>query len=124
MAKKIRLLLILITLVSVLTITGIAIFLYYHSQENLPVQNPTSSQTTLLKLASELKLADLPLESTPFEQNGVITASISGTKVLFSTRKDLKKAIKALQLIKAKLKMDSVKPSEIDLRFDKVVVRY
>lgn len=124
MAKKLRLLgfiSFLLVIVLVLVVSG---FIYFQKQQNVPVQQPTVSKTNLLKLADALTSANLTLEAAPFEQNGTITASVSGRRVLFSTRKDLKTQVQALQLITGKLKMDPQPPKEIDLRFDKVVVRF
>lgn len=62
--------------------------------------------------------------TTPVLTNGAIVASVSGILVSFSQTKDLAQQVRALQLVLPKVKMDERKVVEIDLRFNKVVIKY
>lgn len=122
--KKIRLVLILGLLfvcLGVLLVGGTAFYLRY---TDFSVAIPIAKESKITELTKELDKANFRIEASPFEQNGVITASVSGSVVLFSSSKDLKAQIKALQLLIGRHKMEPVKPKEIDLRFEKIVVRY
>lgn len=90
------------------------------SQIYLPIfhRSPSSELSTLL--AEKL----LNLESAPIVSSDRIEASISGTIVYFSKDKDLKTQVRALQLVLPRLKMNDRPVKVIDLRFEKVVIRY
>lgn len=62
--------------------------------------------------------------TTPVVVNETIMASISGVLVSFSSQKDFLAQVRALQLVLPKVKMDGSRISQIDLRFDKVVIKY
>lgn len=124
MRKKIRLVLILgfiFVCLGILFVGGTAFYLRY---TDFSVAIPIAKESKTIELTKELAKANFRIEASPFEQNGIITASISGSVVLFSSSKDLKAQIKALQLLISRLKMEPVKPKEIDLRFEKIIVRY
>lgn len=54
----------------------------------------------------------------------LISATISGITVIFSKDKDLNAQVRALQLVLSRPTMGSKKIVEIDLRFNKVVLRF
>lgn len=124
MRKKIRLFVISAVLLTLLFISLIGGYSLYKQSENQPVNNPVMSPPKTYALVKILKSAGFEIASPPFENNGTISASVSGSLVLFSSLKDLKMQVKALQLVTRSLKMEGTKPKEIDLRFTKVVVRY
>ncbi len=122
MNKRIKILSFILALVGVLVFVGSLLF--FQKSKKLPVVTPVNSSPKTLELASELSKNNFSLESVPIENKNSIIASVSGLKVIFSRQKSLKTQVKALQLTLPGLKMESVIPREIDLRFDKVVLRY
>lgn len=62
--------------------------------------------------------------TTPITVNGAVLASVSGILVSFSPEKDFLQQVRALQLVLPKVKMDEKRVFEIDLRFNKVVIKY
>lgn len=124
MRKKIRLFIVLSLLVVCLGVLLAGGTAFYLQRTDFSVLTPIAKESKITELTKELAKANFRIEASPFEQNGVITASVSGSVVLFSSSKDLKAQIRALQLLLSRLKMEPVKPKEIDLRFEKIVVRY
>lgn len=124
MNKKIRLFFIslAVLLISIFLIAGG--YIYNLKKSNQKVQNPIAKQPQSLELVKELKAASFKIESSLFENQNTIIASVSGSKVVFSKTKSIKTQVKSLQLLLDSLKMDMAKPNEIDLRFDKVIVRF
>lgn len=124
MQKKLRLLGVLGVVLLIFALASVFGFIYYAKSSNQPVTVPVTASPKALDLTNLLQAGGFTLESPPFEEKGVIMASVSGTTVLFSATKDLKTQVKALQLTKGSLKMDKDKPKIIDLRFNKIVLRY
>ncbi len=124
MRKKIRIFVVAVLIVLILIIIGAGAYVYNLKSEKKVVIIPTTNSPKTLELTRILSSSGFNLESNPFEENGSITASISGSTVVFSNSKDLKKQVKALQLLNGSLKMEDKRPREIDLRFEKVVLRY
>ncbi len=88
------------------------------------VVNPLSGQPTVYDLINLLERNNLSVVGVPIIKNGTIQASISGMIVMFATDKDLFAQVRSLQLLLPKLKMDDRIIKEIDLRFNKVVLKY
>lgn len=84
---------------------------------------PVFQQPVVYDLTALLEKNGLTTSSSPIFVNGTIQASISGVTVIFSPDKDLFSQVRSLQLVLGKLKMEARPISEIDLRFNKVVVR-
>lgn len=85
-------------------------------------QVPVSGQGEVLGLTNELSKQGIGILGLPVVSGDVIEASISGKRVIFSRDKDIISQVRALQLILPRLKMDT-NIKEIDLRFNKVVLR-
>lgn len=85
--------------------------------------NPLSRPSLVYDLSAILEKNGLVF--TPLIiKDGSVMASISGILVTFSTQKDFLAQVRALQLVLPKVKMDGSRVSQIDLRFDKVVIKY
>ncbi len=113
-----------LTATSVLVII-VGVLLIYHlwprtEQFLQPLFSPPPEKELMAALQSQNLSIELPLTVS----GNSIAASISGTTVLFSQRKDFRIQARALQLVLMRIKMDTKAPREIDLRFDKVVLRY
>lgn len=84
---------------------------------------PFSRQPEAYDLVAVLEKNGLNVTVPPVTLGGTIQASISGVTVFFAADKDLDTQVRALQLVLPTIKMDG-KAAEIDLRFNKVVIRY
>ena len=87
------------------------------------ILSPLIATSPVYKLASLLSKNGL-VSTTPVIENGALIASVSGILVSFSPQKDLAEQVRALQLVLPKVKMDQRQVIEIDLRFNKVVIKY
>lgn len=124
MRKKIRLFTIsVVTLLVIITISSIAVF-YTKLLPKEKVISPVPTPPVVLELLATLENRGFEVEALPFEEESSVIASVSGTKIIFSKSKSPQSQVKALQLVIESLKMEAVKPKEIDLRFDKVILRY
>lgn len=85
--------------------------------------NPLSRPSLVYDLSAILE-KNAFVFTPPIIKDGSIMASISGILVSFSTQKDFLAQVRALQLVLPKVKMDGSRVSQIDLRFDKVVIKY
>lgn len=85
--------------------------------------SPIFAPDSIFSLTSDLEEAGINLDSPPTVSGDTITASISGVLVLFEQGGNFATQIKTLQLVLPRLKMESRKITEIDLRFSKVVIR-
>ena len=112
-----RILLVIIILLFVCV--GIVMFLSRSSN----IINPLSKPSLIYDLSSVLEKNGLAFTSPIIKDNSIM-ASISGILVSFSTQKDFLAQVRALQLVLPKVKMDGSRVSQIDLRFDKVVIKY
>lgn len=107
----------------VLIIISGAVIIYYSTlqkQISVPIFGSTPSQN----LSTAIQNSTLHLDSAPFVANDMLQASVSGYSVLFSLNKDLNPQVRALQLVLPAVKMDNKTVREIDLRFEKVIIRY
>lgn len=84
---------------------------------------PFSRQPETYDLVAALEKSGLGVTLPPVTLGGTIQASISGVTVFFAADKDLDTQVRALQLVLPTIKMEG-KAAEIDLRFNKVVIRY
>ena len=84
---------------------------------------PFISREPTVVLAENLEKAGLGLSGLPIISTDTIEASISGIRVFFDTTKDFLPQVRALQLVISRRTIDKI-PKEIDLRFNKVVIRY
>lgn len=124
MRKRIRTLAVIFAVLLIITTASAGGFFFWQKSQNLPIKTPVSGSPKALELTKALTNAGFTIDSVPIETKGAITASVSGKLVVFSVAKDTKTQVKALQLLEQSLKMEPTNPKEIDLRFDKVVVRY
>ncbi len=85
--------------------------------------SPLISSSPSYDLVSLLNKNGL-VSTTPVLINGALIASVSGILVSFSPQKDLAEQVRALQLVLPKVKMEQRQVIEIDLRFNKVVIKY
>lgn len=118
MKKKIILFLIL----SLLIAAGILIWNVRFDKQTLFI--PYFSPPPEKQLVNELTKNNININSLPAVSGNTLTSSISGTTVIFTSSKDFGPQIRALQLVLGGIKMEGKIPKEIDLRFDKVVLRY
>lgn len=86
------------------------------------VLTPISRPDTSSELSTSLAQAGIALDQPPAVLGDKITASVSGVLVIFATEKDLPTQVRTLQLILPRLRIDN-KIKEVDLRFNKVIVR-
>jgi hypothetical protein len=91
-----------------------------------PVQTlvPFSRQPETYDLVAVLEKNGLLVTLPPVTLGTTIQASISGVTVMFAADKDLATQVRALQLVLPTIKMEGKKAYEIDLRFNKVIIRY
>ncbi|MBI4100062.1 hypothetical protein HY440_03575 [Candidatus Microgenomates bacterium] len=105
-------------------VAGLVGYWFWHkSQIDHSVATPYSSPDPSTTLATELSRAGITLDSAPQILGANINASMSGIMVIFSRDGDLVSQARTLQLLLPRLKMENKKITEIDLRFNKVVVR-
>lgn len=117
MAKKIVFVLLL-----ALVLIGAGVFIYTKQQKKAPgefFQKPPAYELTKLLEKNGIGISGLP---TVINNN--LMASVSGILVTFSLDKDLEVQVRALQLVLPRLKMESKPAKEIDLRFNKVIIKY
>ncbi|MCL4397591.1 hypothetical protein M1403_01035 [Patescibacteria group bacterium] len=86
--------------------------------------SPISQEPTAYDLLSLLTKNNLTVSGTPVIVDGTMEATVSGVLALFSLDKDLALQVRSLQLVLPRLTMEDKQVKEIDLRFDKVVLRY
>lgn len=92
-------------------------------QQTPKILSPLISTSPTYDLSSLLSKNGL-IATTPVMSNGALIASVSGILVDFSPQKDLGEQVRALQLVLPKVKMEQRRVLEIDLRFNKVVIKY
>lgn len=120
MNKKLPLMIvILITLV--IFISG---FFLFQKSRQTEIFIPFFDKSPVQKLAAVLENSSLKLETVPVVVDEKLIASISGYSIIFSYQKDLETQVRSLQLILPRLKMENKTVKEIDLRFNKVIIRY
>lgn len=119
-----RKVILIITFCLVLILIAIILFVIKLNQNKKMFVSPFSKEDIIQSLAANLEKSKLPLESSPTILGDTITASISGVRVLFSKDKDLGSQIHALQLVLSGLKIDKEQITEIDLKFDKTIIRH
>jgi len=96
----------------------------YVLRQSSKILTPLSQSSPVYDLVAILEKNQIYLTIPPIMNGGAIQASISGIVVSFSPDKDFSQQIRALQLVLPKVKMDTKRVSEIDLRFNKVVIKY
>lgn len=84
---------------------------------------PVVQQPPFYNLVDALEKEGLELSSLPVLENDTIYASISGIAVLFDVAKSFHYQARSLQLVLGKIKMEDKNIKEIDLRFNKVIIR-
>lgn len=111
-------------LVAVLAIFLLGLFVYQRSQVlGTKAVVPFTSLDPTFTLLAHLEKSGLIIDNPPILVGKTLSASISGVKVLFSVDQDLDTQVRALQLVLPGLRIDAKKISEVDLRFNKVIVR-
>ena len=101
-------------------------FFLWKQQNNIlgaQIISPNTAIDPTLALISALAKTGIVLETPPILSGGTITASISGSLVLFSKDDNIDIQVRALQLVLPRLRIDNKTFHEIDLRFNKVIVR-
>lgn len=88
-----------------------------------PIKAPLTSGEIIPSLTGVLEKSGLAVFGQPVVLGDSIIASVSGIRVIFTADRDFFPQVRALQLILGRLTIDKM-PKEIDLRFDKVVIRY
>lgn len=96
------------------------VFVLSHSEKLISPLKQMPSNYDLIKVLEKNNMSF----TTPIRIEGAILASVSGILVSFSPEKDFSAQVRALQLVLPKVKMDGKMVSEIDLRFNKVVIKY
>lgn len=106
------------SLVAVGLLVG-GVYLFSRGGELLRAKDDRWSNVSLMTKLDELYQTEVSLVET--EQK--VTAIMGGWRVIFSKTKDQNLQIRALQEVTGRLRMDAGQAQEIDLRFDKVIVR-
>jgi hypothetical protein len=88
------------------------------------ILRPISAAPDGYELIRRLEKAGIPAADFPAISGEVLAASVSGVRVLFSREKDLDLQVRALQLVLPGVRMEEKRVEEIDLRFDKIILRY
>ncbi len=110
-------------LVFLIIIVPLSILIYQHLSPT-PLKLPYFSPNPQDVLTDTLAKNGLPITGQIIVQGPTLEASISGFLVYFSSDKDLALQARTLQLVLPRLKMDTKTARVIDLRFNKVVIRY
>lgn len=112
-----------VLVLSLLVATGIGAKVYIDSTSKTVTPVRRGSETAAL--GQELEAHNLQAPQGIFQQGDSLMATISGKTVLFSIEKDFGTQVRALQLVLTHLTMGGEKEAvkEIDLRFQKVVLR-
>lgn len=121
MRRKLALLL-LVSGAILITVALASFYIFRRNVVNAEVKTPYSQLPAPVLLAGELNKAGISLETAPEISGDSLTASISGFRVFFKNS-DLATQVRTLQLVLPRLKMEGKNFTEIDLRFNKVVVR-
>lgn len=84
---------------------------------------PSAKNDLYIELVNQLAQNDLGVGYINFLDEQTIEASLSsGIKVLFSTKKDIKREVASLQLILARFRIEGRKVNKIDLRFNNAFI--
>lgn len=86
--------------------------------------SPFSGTDLPSDLAVRMARVNISPDSLPLEAQDYLIASSSGILIYFPKDKDLSLTVKALQLVWQRVTMEQKRPKEIDLRFNKPVLRY
>lgn len=84
---------------------------------------PISSGDIVQSVITNIEKSGLTLLGIPVVLGDSIKASVSGVQVVFGIDKDISIQVRALQLVLGKLTINRL-PKEIDLRFNKAIIRY
>lgn len=121
MKKKLPLIIILAFTLTIIISAGLIYKSFRSDKLTVPFFAPTPSQS----LSMALENASVTLQSPPKIYSSRIEASISAVTVYFSKDKDFVTQVRALQLVRSRLKMDSRSPKVIDVRLiNKVILKY
>ncbi len=126
MKKAIILPLFLIGTVSVLSIGVIAKTapVWQSKISGSKIVRPVIVPDLKIALGNKLMESNIPPDLPVWETNDALVASFSGTVVYFPKNQEFSGPIRALQIIWNRFTIEGRKPKEIDLRFDKPVLRY
>lgn len=120
MKKKYYYLAVLFLIIFVL---ALAIWKKQHEVLGVSVISPLTADDPMFVLISQLEKSAILLDSPPVVTMDTITASISGIRVLFSKDNNLETQVRSLQLVLPRLRIDHRNISEVDLRFNKIIIR-
>lgn len=109
----------------VLGLLALVVVFFWQKEKIFPLQlkTPLSAGEIAPNLAGVLEKAGLAVSESPVVLGDRVIASVSGIRVVFAKDKDFSSQVRALQLVLGRLTIDKV-PKEIDLRFNKVIIRY
>lgn len=96
--------------------------IYGKQQKKAPGEFFQKPQT--YELTQLLEKNGIGISGLPTVINNNIMASVSGILVTFSLDKNLEVQVRALQLVLPRLKMEGKPVKEVDLRFNKVIIKY
>lgn len=113
----------LLTLILVTTITTVVFMRFRVANQSGQIKTPFTRPDQTHELIDQLEKSGVNIETAPLVLGDTIEASISGFRVLFAGESDLPTQVRALQLVLPRLKMDGKTVKEIDLRFNKVIIR-
>lgn len=106
---------------AIILIGAISFFVIYIKKQNSLIR-PLNSQVNSIAVLQSLN-SKFSNVGDVFENQDRIIATIGKWQVIFSRNKDLELQVRALQDITTGLRMDKDKSYEIDLRFDKAVIK-
>lgn len=103
--------------------TAVVVFWQKDKLFSSGIKIPFVNREPVTVLAENLEKAGLILSTAPIISLDTIEASISGVRVFFDANKDFSSQVRALQLVLSRRTIEKI-PTEIDLRFNNVVIRY
>lgn len=119
-----------VVFLSLMVLASIAIIGYWQKEKIMALLYPAGVQTPMFSQPADYLIVELleknglVVETAPVFLSDAIIASVAGVSVFFSPEKEPGAQVRALQLVLPKLTMEDRKVKEIDLRFNKVVIRY
>ncbi len=114
---------ILLLVFGLLALSGLAVVVWQKDAFfSSKILVPNSSGDVVLSVVSNIEKSGLTLGGIPTVLGDSIQASISGVQVFFAVDKDISSQVRALQLVLGKLTINKL-PKEIDLRYNKVIIR-
>ncbi|PIR80382.1 MAG: hypothetical protein COU25_00385 [Candidatus Levybacteria bacterium CG10_big_fil_rev_8_21_14_0_10_35_13] len=107
--------------------SAVFIIVYFFYSENAQYINPLSVNKNSPKIIIEdmLESSNIKISRSVIGSDDSIEVELKqGGKIIFSSKKDLKKQISSLQLILSRLTIDGKKLKILDFRYDNSVVSF